>query len=264
VAEVPIRLEDIPSDWLGGVPWAPVWRLLDETGVARDVRVTRPTWAPALCRQQVVLESAEAARDPLRPSEGPFVPKHGIATLGGGRVEALTTHDAASPLRRQLADVVTPEFDRLEDYKLRMTYSGVWVHPYGRDERRTYPLHVISAVSGPGPDGEVAYFEAVRRYPRETADSDNAWCDIVTYAAGWMHSRGRDGAPAVTMTDVEITSCVLQDAIRRHPLGVVRVGKSPTWIVEERRTDERVAIYLPPGRKDGAILMATTTGTCRN
>lgn len=263
--EVPIRLADIPSGWLKGVPFSPTWRLVPEDGPARDITVTRASWAPSFCRQQVLLESDDAARSPMRPPVGPFVPKQGLATMGGGHAEALHFHDAASPLVSQLADALAPHVNRVEEWQLRGAYLGVFVHPYPMDQRRTYPVQVINAHEGPGPNGPVTWFEALRRYPRDAAEPDLAWCDIVTYASGWTYTN-RQGIPEVTITSLAVTSCLLDGVSRRVPLGVVTAGGLPTWVFEEQSAEsgERITVYLPPGRRDEQLLLDTPTGHCRS
>lgn len=261
-AEVPIRLADIPSRWLGDVPFSPTWRLHPDDGPPRDVTVTRATWAPSFCRQQVLLDTSDGARGELRPPMGPFVPKQGLAVLGDGRVQRPAHHDAASPVLAQLADALAPHVNRAEEWELRGRYLGIFVHPYPAEQRRLYPIHVVSLVEGPGPDGPVTYFEAVRRYPREKDDPDLAWCDLVTYAAGWTHTRG-DTPFEVSLTEVGITSCLLDSVRRRVPLGIVYVGRHPTWVFEERQASgERIAVYLPPGRRGEQEVLATPTGFC--
>lgn len=261
-AEVPIRLADLPSRWLAGVPFDPTWRLHPDDGPPRDVTVERASWALSFCRQQVLLDTRDGARGELRPPIGPFVPKQGLATLGGGRVERPAHHDAASPVLVQLADALAPHINRAEQWRLQGPYLGIFVHPLSAEERRTYPVQVINLDEGPGPDGPVAYFEAVRRYPREKDDPDLAWCDIVTYAAGWTHTRG-DTPFEVSLTNVAITSCMLDSVARRVPLGIVYAGTQPTWVFEEHHASaERVAVYLPPGRRDEQELLATSTGFC--
>lgn len=261
-AEVPIRLADIPSRWLAGVAFSATWRLHPDDGPPRDVTVTRPTWAPAFCRQQVLLETQDGARGELRPPTGPFVPKQGLAVLGEGRIQRPAHHDAASPVLVQLADALAPYVDRAEDMQLRGPYAGLFVHPYTSEQRRTYPVQVITLDEGPGPDGPVAYFEAVRRYPREQDDPDLAWCDIVTFVAGWTYTRGTSRFE-VSLTEVAITSCQLDGVRRRVPLGIVHAGARPTWVFEEHRAaGERIAVYLPPGRRDEQELLATPTGFC--
>jgi hypothetical protein len=261
-AEVPIRLVDIPSRWLAGVPFSPTWHLHPDDGPPRDVTVTRATWAPSFCRQQVLLETRDGARSELRPPRGPFVPKQGLAVLGEGRVQRAAHHDAASPVLTQLADALAPHVNRAEEWQLRGPYLGVFIHPYSADERRTYPVQVITLDEGPGPDGPVAYFEAVRRYPRERSDPDLAWCDIVTFAAGWTHTRGETPFE-VTLTEVAITSCMLDDVARRVPLGIVHAGVRPTWVFEEQHAaGERITVYVPPGRRGEQQLLATPTGFC--
>lgn len=261
--EVPIRLTDIPRRWMGEVAFSPTWRLFPDTGEPRDIPVTGTTWAPALCQQQVLLETRDAARDPMRPPVGPFVPMQGLATLGGGRAIRPTLHDAASPRLAEVADALGPEIDRAEQWRLHGEYLGVFIHPHSLAVRRTYPAQVVLLASGPGPDGEVSYFEAVRRYPREAEDADNAWCDIVTYAAGWVHPGGRGGL-SVKISDLEITSCLLERVTRRTPLGIVYAGPTPTWVLDARGDDEQVIVYRPPGERDGEILLAAPMGSCRD
>lgn len=261
-AEVPIRLADVPARWLAGVPFDATWRLHPDDGPPRDVTVERASWAPSFCRQQVLLDTRDGARGVLRPPSGPFVPKQGLATLGGGRVQRPAHHDAASPVLAQLADALAPHFDRAEQMRLQGPYLGLFVHPLSPEQRRTYPLQVTNLDEGPGPDGPVAYFEAVRRYPREKDDPDLAWCDIVTYAAGWTHTRG-DTPFELSLTNVAITSCLLDSVARRVPLGIVYAGTQPTWVFEEHHASgERVAVYLPPGRRDEQELLDTPTGYC--
>ncbi len=263
--DVPIRLTDIPSGWLKGVPFSPTWRLVPEEGPARDITVTRASWAPSFCRQQVLLDSDDAVRTPMRPPAGPFVPKHGLATMGGGHAEALRFHDAASPLLPQLADALAPHVNRVEESQLRGAYLGRFVHPYSMGQRRTYSLRIINAHEGPGPNGQVTWFEALRRYPRNAEDADLAWCDIVTYAAGWTYSNP-EGRPEVAIASLAITSCLLDSVSRRVPLGVVTAGGRPTWVFEEQSADsgERIAVYQPPGRRDEQLLLETPTGHCRS
>lgn len=261
-AEVPIRLADLPRRWLAGVPFDPTWRLHPDDGPSRDVTVERVSWARSFCRQQVLLDTRDGARGERRPPVGPFVPKQGLATLGGGRVQRAAHHDAASPVLAQLADALAPHVNRAEQWHLQGAYLGIFVHPLSAEERRTYPVRVINLDEGPGPDGPVAYFEAVRRYPREKDDPDLAWCDIVTYVAGWTHTRG-DTPFEVSLTNVAITSCLLDSVARRVPLGIVHAGTQPTWVFEEHHAAmERVAVYLPPGRRDEQGLLATPTGFC--
>lgn len=260
--DVPIRLSDIPRAWLAGVPFSATWRLQPEDSPPRDITITRASWAPAFCRQQVLLDSPDGARATLRPPSGPFVPKHGLATMGGGRVERLARHDAASPLVAQLADALGPHVDRVEQWELRGRYLGVYIHPLSAEARRTHPVEVIALYEGPGPSGAVTYFEAVRRYPRGDDEPDLAWCDIVTHVAGWTHTRG-DTPFEVTVTNLSITSCLLDRVPRRMPLGVVHAGAAATWVFEEQWSGgEQVSVYLPPGRRDEQLLLATPTGSC--
>lgn len=263
--DVPIRLSDIPAGWLKGVPFTPTWRLIPDEGPARDIVVTQASWAPSFCRQQVLLDSADAVRTPMRPPSGPFVPKQGLATMGGGHAEALLMHDAASPLRSQLADALAPHVNRVEEWQLRGAYLGVFTHPYSMEERRTYPVQVINVHEGPGPNGPVTWFEALRRYPRDAAEPDLAWCDIVTYASGWTYTNQR-GVAEVAIASLAVTSCMLDGVSRRVPLGVVTAGGVPTWVFEEQSAEsgERVTVYAPPGRRDEQLLLETPTGHCRS
>ncbi len=264
-AEVPIRLTDIPSAWLKGVPFSATWMMVPDTGPARPITVTATTWAPAFCRQQVLLESPDAVRSPMRAPLGPFVPKHALATLGGGHVEPLRYHDAASPSLLQLADALAPHVDRVEEWQLRGAYLGVFVHPHSAEERRTYPVSVLNLHEGPGPNGPVFWFDALRRYPRNEGDPDVDWCDIVTYVTGWTYLNAA-GDLAVAVQHLSITSCLLDSVVRRVPLGVVRAGTDDTWVFEEQSNDsgERITVYLPPGRRDERLLLATPTGDCRS
>lgn len=264
--EVPIRLEDIPASWLADVPFNQTWHFVPVEGEPRDVRIAKAGWGAAFCQQHVLLETTDAMSD-RRDVDAETVPSVGLAVLGAASVRAPVAHAPTSALARRVTDLLARHVDRREQMTLMRTYLGIFVHPYSRDQRATYPLEIIGlygdrnagAMSEPG---AATFFEAVRRYPREANDPDNAWCDIVTYASGWV-GRGKDGATVVWPVDLAITSCQLDSVSRRLPLGIVESAAGAAWVFQQRGTrGEAMVVVTPPGRDDEEVLLATSLGHC--
>lgn len=264
--EVPIRLRDVPRRWWGGVPFTDRWRLVsDQDEAERAITIDGITWVPSYCQQQVMLTSADAVRDTLRPADGMRAPKFGLALMGGGEVVQVTRHDEESAVARQIADLVAGDFDANEHRLLLGPYLGRYLHPLSREERARYPIRIVRAYQGPSPHGDVYFFEAIRHYPRGEAqpgDEELYWCDTVTYLQGWLYRKGDDELD-VTVVGADITSCLLDTVVRREPLGVVRNERGPVWIFEEWLPHgEAYSAYEPPGRRDEQLLLRVRAGSC--
>jgi hypothetical protein len=268
--EVPIRLRDVPRRWWGGVPFTDRWRLVsDQDGAERAITIDGITWVPSYCQQQLMLTSADAVRDMLRPADGIRAANVGLALMGGGEVVLVTRHDEQSALARQIGVLLLDAFDAAEQ-RVLLAYAApyvhpLYVHPLSRTERAAYPLRVITAVRGPGLRGDVTYFEAIRHYPRgetQQGDADLAWCDTVTFASGWLFP-GREDEFEVRIVRTAITSCLLDSVRRRSPLGVVRTERGPVWVFEEWLPHgEWYSAYEPPTRRDEYLLLRVGGGWC--
>lgn len=265
--DVPIRLRDVPRSWWGGVPFSSTWRLypLEATSGMRTITIDGVTWVPAYCQQQIMLTSRDAVPETLRPGDGMRVPKHALALMGDGEIVQVTSHDEESALARQIGALLLKDFDTVE-HRLLLGYAARYVHPLSRTERAAYPLRVITAVRGPGPRGDVTYFEAIRHYPRgetQRGDAELAWCDTVTFTAGWLFPVG-GGELHILIVRAAITSCLLDSMMRRFPLGVVRNERGPVWLFEETLPHvEAYAAYEPPTRHDERLLLRVEGGHCR-
>lgn len=260
-AEVPVRLEDCPLAWWGlGAP-PESWTLHVPDLPPRRITVDRITWVPTYCQQQVVLQSRDAQRSPMRPIDGTRVPKHGVAVTGETSLTRPRRIEADSGEGRALLDAVQRAFNREERLMLARDYFAVYHPSVDGDERDRMPVTALSIHAGPSRTGESYFVELERRYPRRQP-KDLQWCDEVTYMTGWAHRREGDQLD-LSLIGIDVTSCRLDSVVRIVPHAIFDSPKGPVWLLEEYRPEaEAYSLYLSPDRQGADLLSRRFAGLC--
>jgi hypothetical protein len=248
--DVPVAMGDVPAEWWGVEGATSKWTLWTLDGKSRPLQVAAPLAFGAHCLMNVGLRTDYRTMLPRPPLDQHHYPKDGVATTGSvpiERVEVLTSDMATWQVFEPL---IAPHVSRLEaPLVYRMPTEAAF-------ERSVTPvkLEVLCLASGVSPNSFTAYFEATRRYPPADKSVPNP-CGVVTFAQGWAHRAPNGVGTLDREVHAQVTDCSMWDVEYRKPLGVVRVGGTPVWIMEVSRwgaeryelvqvTDTRVSVLL--------------------
>jgi hypothetical protein len=122
-------------------------------------------------------------------------------------------------------------------------------------------LEVLCLADGPSPGTTTTYFEAAKRYEPADKTVPNP-CGIVTFAHGWAR-RTPDGVGQLDRdTSAQVTDCSMWDVEFRKPLGVMRVGGDPIWIMEVSRWGGESYDLVRVTQSGVSVVLSIPGGSC--
>ncbi len=228
--DVPLTMRDVPPDWWGieGPPQG--WTLWMPDGKPRPVQVKAPLGFGAHCLMNVGLSTNYHSPFPATPLDQHHYPKDGVATTGSVRVEPVDVITSADASWASFEPIITPHVNQLELRDLaRMPWATVATRHF-----TPVKLEVMCIADGRRPDWETVYFEATKRYEPIDKSVPNP-CGIVTFAHGFVQRQPNGIGLLDPGFDTVVTDCSMWNVEFRRPLGVIRVGGSPVWILEVSR-----------------------------
>jgi len=167
---------------------------------------------------------------PRPPLDQHHYPKDAVATTGSLPIEPVRVLTADDPTWREFERLIGPHVNRLEwPQAARLPIFALSEHVY-----TPVKLEVLCVANGPSPNTVTAYFEAAKRYDPVDKTVPNP-CGVVTFAHGWVHRLPSGAGLLDREVRAQVTDCSMWNVEFRKPLGVVRVGGDPIWIVEVSR-----------------------------
>jgi len=228
--DVPVSLRDVPSRWWGRGGPADLWTFWPLGEASRPLKVLAPAWFPAHCLMNVGLRTDYAPAAPIPAHFGQPHPKDGLATTGPVTVEPIALLDEKAPEWNLFNQVLQERFNEAETAAVRSSAAGGWGAPYSEKERAAIPatIEVLcrSRLTG---DTFIYYFEAVKRYEKKD-DTGKPACFMMTHGAGWIRPKA-DGRNDVEMAAV-LANCDRDGVVFMLPLGLLRLGTNPLWVVQ--------------------------------
>ena len=224
---LPISLADVPKKWWGpqgpDVPWTA--RLSD--GVTRPLTLGKPVHAKVFCSGHPAI-ATDHRGGPVDPRE-PTVAKDGLAIAGDVKVEDIINISVRAPEAKRVIDLITDEFNRQE--KIATEHFMGWTHPYGPDERKTYPIELEafyrSTESTPKGAWKTTYVEAIRRLPTRPVDRG---CGLITFARGWLTEQ--EGKKPIFDIGARVTYCDRAEVAFMQPFGRLHLDNEAYWVYQ--------------------------------
>ena len=255
--EVPIGLGDVPPEWWGVEGAGAKWTLWTPDGKPRPLQVAGPLAFGAHCLMNVGLRTDYRTSLPHPSLDQHHYPKDGIATTGSIPVGAVQVVTADVPTWGSFERMIAQHVNRLELGQMaRLPWSAL-------AERAITPvkLEVLCLADALSPGTATAYFEAAKRYEPADKTVPNP-CGVVTFAHGWVH-RTPDGAGQLDRdTQAQVTDCSMWNVEFRKPLGVMRVGGDPIWIVEVSRWGGESYDLVRVTQSDTSVVLSVPGGSC--
>lgn len=257
--EVPIGMNDLPTDWWGVEGRTAKWTLWTLDGMSRPVEALGPLAFGAHCLMNVGLRTNYRSMLPAPPLDQQHYPKDGIATTGSLPIERVTVETAQGPYWDEFERLVTPQVRRLEAPQMfRIPIAALQGRP-----PTSVKLEVLCWTTGRIPNSVIAYFEASRKYPPPDETIANP-CGVVTFAQGWVHRLASGAGVLDSTTRAQVTDCSMWDVEFRTPLGVLRVGGGdPIWIMEVSRWGGERYELVQVSDTAISVLLSVPGGACR-
>ncbi len=257
--EVPMGIGDVPAEWWGVEGATSTWTLWTLDGTSRPLQVAAPLAFGAHCLMNVGLRTDYRTPLPRPPLDQHHYPKDGVATTGSVPIERVDVVTSDTATWKAFEPLIAPHVGRLEVPLLfRIPMAAVF-------ERSVTPvkLEVLCLANGAAPNTYAAYFEATRRYPPADRSVPNP-CGVVTFARGWAH-RAPSGVGTLDRdVRAQVTDCSMWDVEFRKPLGVVRVGGAPVWIMEVSRWGAERYELVQVTDTGVSVLLSVAGGSCKS
>ena len=224
---LPIALSDIPKSWWGAPGASARWAAWPFEDTPRPLTLVRPEQVQVFCGTQLGVKT-DYKGDDFDPRQ-PTVPKDGLAVAGGATLLPITRVSLLAPDARKMIEAITDDFNREE--RLAIGRFTAWVHPYGEDARKRYPIELEafyrSYENTPTGQWVTNYIEAVRRFPAGPGDHD---CGLITFVRGWvLEQAGRK--PTIDL-GARITYCDRADVSFMLPFGRLLIDREPYWVYQ--------------------------------
>jgi hypothetical protein len=249
VAELPVNLAAVPSEWWGKEVPAE-WRLWPR-GDGKAVAF-KPL-SPALTivgRARRLGVRTDYPIGPLKvlPLEFPY-PKEGLAIGGQATLEPIATVSRLAPAASSLIERLRVEIDKAENATIGALKSRAgWTHPIDRTARAAVVPELEAWYTGNlvQPGFSVSYIEAVKKYPPQPEDKG---CGLETFISGWVHVNSRDTRlkPQLKAT---VMYCDRDKASYMLPFGQLQVRNRTHWVFQMSGQDHEwyAVAELTPGR----------------
>lgn len=226
--ELPISLDSVPRRWWGAPGPSARWTAFLLDGTSRPLALKKPEHLRIFCGTHLGVQTdyqGGAAFDPRDPT----IAKDGLAVAGDATLLPITPVSIYSGDARQIVETLTDDFNREE--KLATDRFVAWTHPYGEQERRSFPIELEAFYrareSTPSGEWMTSYVEAVRRFPAQAGDHD---CGLITFVRGWVLERA--GRKPVIDIGARVTYCDRADVAFMQPFGRVLVDRESYWVYQ--------------------------------
>ncbi len=255
-SDVPISMRDVPATWWGAPGLRTKWTLTTVGGGHRTLTLVDPAWVGAQCQMNIGLRTDYPPKPVGRIDANQPYPKDGVATTAPQPLEAIEVLDSSAPEWGKISEYLQPRFTEAENQAIARWRN--WKHPYTEAERAKVRarIEVLCRSSYQGPGTALYYFEAVKRYPKRDGSGT---CGVVTFARGLLRVGTFVWEVSLTAT---ATSCRLDGIEFMLPLGVLRLGKQPLWIVQWGTWGEERYEVLEIAPSTITALVSTSGGNC--
>jgi hypothetical protein len=256
--EVPIGLRDVPSSWFGVEGASATWTLWTADGKSRPLHVSNPIAVGTHCLMNVGLQTDYRTTLPHPPLDQQHYPKDGIATTGSVPIEPVQVATIDLPAWSNLQAMLQGPANQLEArYFQLLPWSALAVRSI-----TPVKLEVLCLANGLSKGAITGYFEAAKRYQPPDTTAPNA-CGVVTFVHGWVHRSAQGAGQLDRTTRAEITDCSMWNVEYRRPLGVLRLGTTPIWIVEVSRWGGESYEIVEITERGTLLLMTIPGGACK-
>jgi hypothetical protein len=265
--DVPVSLSDVPANWWGIEGPASVWTLWTPDGKPRPVRVTGTLGFEAHCVMNVGLRTDYRSPAPAPPLDQHNYPKDGLAITGSLPIEQATVITAADPVWKSLEQMLRGNVT-WEERWLLARFPGT--DPHFRKvapgvtamDQVPLKLEVLCSADGLKPNTLTVYFEGAKRYEAEDANAARP-CGPVTFSSGWVHRAVTGQGFLDNNVQTRLTDCTQWNIDFRQPLGIVRVGGKPYWIMQVSRWGGESYEVVEVGENRTTVVLTTVGGWCK-
>lgn len=255
--DVPIGVGDIPSEWWGVEGAAVKWTLWTADGKSRPLQLMAPLAFGAHCLMNVGLQTDYRTILPRPPLDQHHYPKDGIATTGSLPIEPVRVLTADDPTWGNFERLIGEHVNRLELGLLARLPMSAMIERMNT----LVKLEVLCVADGRSPNTLTAYFEAAKRYDPVDKTVPNP-CGAVTFARGWVHRLASGAGQLDREVRAQVTDCSMWNVEFRKPLGVVRVGGDPIWIVEVSRWGSESYDFVRIKESGASVILSIPGGSC--
>ena len=257
--DVPIGMTDVPSDWYGVEGAAAGWTLWTPDGKSRPLRLAGPIAFGAHCLMNVGLQTDYRTALPHPPLDQQHYPKDGIATTGSIPIEPVQIATTDLPTWSNFQSLLQGPANQMEMRELRYL-------PWGAIALRAVTpvkLEVLCLSEGRSKGTLTGYFEAAKRYaPPDPTVPDP--CGAVTFVQGWVHRTAEGVGRLDLATQARVSDCSAWNIEFRKPLGVIRLGGDPFWIIEASRWGGESYEIVRITERGTSLVMTIPGGACRS
>ncbi len=255
--EVPIGVSDVPSEWFGVEGASTTWTLWTPDGQSRPLHVAAPIAFGAHCLMNVGLQTDYRTSLPHPPLDEQHYPKDGIATTGSVPVEPVQVVTSNVATWDNFQRLLEATANQMELRQLRrLPWAAIAARPV-----TPVKLEVLCLAEGRTKGTTTGYFEAAKRYQTVDKTVPNA-CDAVTFVHGWVHRATTGVGQLDRGAEVDVTDCRMLDIEFRKPLGVIRLGGVPYWIVQVSRSGGESYEIVEITERGTSLVMTIPGGSC--
>jgi hypothetical protein len=122
-------------------------------------------------------------------------------------------------------------------------------------------LEVLCLAEGRSKGTLTGYFEAAKRYEPPDPNVPNP-CGAVTFVQGWVHRTAEGVGRLDVSTRARATDCSMWNIEFRKPLGIVRLGGEPFWIIEVSRWGGESYEVVRITERGASLVMTIPGGAC--
>ena len=244
----------VPSIWRTRGQRVPdVWRFSPlPGGPPTDLRVTGVDLIDAHCQRQFALRTALPAV-PVAPNE--HARKLGIAVdvpnAAVSSVEEVVRGTAQWTTAQRL---VAPVFARME-----ANAAGQSRQELPAETPAPTP-QISSLVREIGASRPSMYFVAEKKYRTGRSQMD-ASCHALSIMTGWLLPQA-DGTYVVAGARMFVTDCDAKEARMGRPLGTIRIGNQPFWVLQEHGYEDETYLIVEVGPSEIRYPLTVNGGGC--